>query len=225
MSRAIEYPATCSIARSTGMCLPRCPMTTASSSSTSGNVATELRTRDSLGPTRLLRYRAERVRSGRGRLRLLGEMALRVLREAVDLLALGDRGEQLHALLGLEQEPRPRGGSGGPAHRAPPVDVLRDLLGQEHRVGAAGEERLHVAKPARVRALDGIDPEVVAAGRIEVDELVRVVDHAEMELVLQGEVNELHGRLLGDRGTPRPDNGCAGSGRIDRERPPRRSGD
>jgi len=64
MSSARVYPATCSIARSAGMCLPRWPITAASSSSTSGNVAAELRTSDSLGPTRLLKYRQNA--NGRG---------------------------------------------------------------------------------------------------------------------------------------------------------------
>ncbi len=59
MSRAIVYPATYSMAWAAAMCLPRRPITRASSSSTSGKAPAGLRTSDSLGPTRLLKKRVK----------------------------------------------------------------------------------------------------------------------------------------------------------------------
>ena len=67
-----------------------------------------------------------------------------------------------------------------------------DLPSDLHRIGPALEERPHVAEPARVGALHRVDPEVVPAGGVEVDVLVLVGDHAEVELVGLHEVHELH---------------------------------
>ena len=142
---------------------------------------------------------------------LLGEVALRVRGEAVDLRAVRHGGEEPDPLLGLEQEPGPGRGPGGPAGAASALDVLEDLLGDLDRLGPAREERPHVAEPARVGALDRIDAEVVPARRVEVDVLVRVGDHPEMELVGEHEVDELHAADSGPAGWAAPDKGRAGA--------------
>ena len=79
-------------------------------------------------------------------------------------------------------------------------DLLRDLDG----LGPALEELLHVAEPARVGALHRVHTKVVPARRVEVDELVGIGHHAEMELVGEGEVDELHG---GDTDREEPPSG------------------